>query len=170
MDQYYQIKNEVNSLEIELNKLKNNKNKTQDNIQELEEASKHSMQYINKKEKELNNLEININRIEVKLDHLLLNLSEDYNMTYEYAKENYILEIDEEQAREEVRNYKDIIKNIRNVNLGAIEEFERVNIELLKQRREDLKKELQKVSKGKKITRAYMAQMPETYSSIDIKE
>ena len=51
-----------------------------------------------------------------------------------------------------------------------IEEFERVNIELLKQRREDLKKELQKVSKGKKITRAYMAQMPETYSSIDIKE
>ena len=51
-----------------------------------------------------------------------------------------------------------------------IEEFERVNIELLQQRREDLKKELQKVSKSKKITRAYMAQMPETHSSIDIKE
>ena len=51
-----------------------------------------------------------------------------------------------------------------------IEEFERINIELLKQRREDLKKELQKVSKGKKITKAYMAQMPQTQSSIDIKE
>lgn len=51
-----------------------------------------------------------------------------------------------------------------------IEEFEKINIELLEQRREDLKKELQKISKSKKLTRAYMAQMPETYSSIDIKE
>ncbi len=51
-----------------------------------------------------------------------------------------------------------------------IEEFEKTNIELLKQRRENLKQELQKVSKGKKITKAYMAQIPETYSSIDIKE
>ena len=51
-----------------------------------------------------------------------------------------------------------------------IEEFEKINIELLEKRREDLKKELQKVSRGKKITRAYMAQAPETYSSIDIKE
>ncbi len=51
-----------------------------------------------------------------------------------------------------------------------IEEFEKTNIELLEQRRENLKKELQKVAKGKKITRAYMAQAPETYSSIDIRE
>lgn len=51
-----------------------------------------------------------------------------------------------------------------------IEEFERVNIELLQQRREDLKKELQKVSKNKKLTRAYMAQMPQVQSTIDIKE
>lgn len=51
-----------------------------------------------------------------------------------------------------------------------IEEFEKTNIELLQQRREDLKKELQRVAKGKKITKAYMAQMPETHSSIDIKE
>ena len=171
MDQYYQIKNEVNSLEIELNKLKNNKNKTQDNIQELEEASKHSMQYINKKEKELNNLEININRIEVKLDHLLLNLSEDYNMTYEYAKENYILEIDEEQAREEVRNYKDIIKNIRNVNLGAIEEFERVNTryEFLTKQKQDLENaEVTLLEIIKEMDAVMISKFKETFEAVKI--
>lgn len=47
-----------------------------------------------------------------------------------------------------------------------IEEFEKVNIELLERRREDLKKELQRVSKGKKITKAYMASIPEKPSSI----
>ena len=51
-----------------------------------------------------------------------------------------------------------------------IEEFERVNIELLKQRQENLKKELQKVSRGKKITKAYMASAPQDNSSIDIRE
>ena len=51
-----------------------------------------------------------------------------------------------------------------------IEEFERVNIELLKQRQENLKKELQKVSRGKKITKAYMASPPVSNSSIDIRE
>ena len=52
-----------------------------------------------------------------------------------------------------------------------IEEFEKVNIELLTQRRENLKKELQRVSKGKKITKAYMASIPEkTPSIIDVHE
>ena len=51
-----------------------------------------------------------------------------------------------------------------------IEEFERVNIELLKERQENLKKELQKVSKSKKITKAYMATIPDKQSTIDIVE
>lgn len=140
MDEYYQIKNEVNDIESKLEKLKANKNRIEENIQELEQTNRHSMQYISKKEKELNSLEININRIEVRLDHLLLNLSEDYNMTYEYAKENYILEIEEDIAREEVKKLKDKIRNIGNVNLGAIDEYERVNTryEFLNKQKKDL--------------------------------
>ena len=140
MDEYYQIKNEVNDIESKLEKLKANKNRIEENIQELEQTNRHSMQYISKKEKELNSLEININRIEVRLDHLLLNLSEDYNMTYEYAKENYILEIEEDIAREKVKKLKDKIRNIGNVNLGAIDEYERVNTryEFLNKQKQDL--------------------------------
>lgn len=51
-----------------------------------------------------------------------------------------------------------------------IEHLEKANIELLRQKQEELKKVLQKVSKGKKITKAYLSKIPETYSSIDILE
>ena len=61
-------------------------------------------------------------------------------MTYEYAKENYILEIEEDIAREEVKKLKDKIRNIGNVNLGAIDEYERVNTryEFLNKQKQDL--------------------------------
>ena len=49
-----------------------------------------------------------------------------------------------------------------------IEEYEKANIELLKNKQAALKQELQKVAKGKKITGAYLSKMPETYSTIDI--
>lgn len=51
-----------------------------------------------------------------------------------------------------------------------IEEFEESNIELLKNKQNEVKTELQKVARGKKITRAYLSQLPETNSTIDIRE
>ena len=51
-----------------------------------------------------------------------------------------------------------------------IEHLEKANIKLLQQKQEELRKVLQKVSKGKKITKAYLSKIPETYSSIDILE
>ena len=45
--------------------------------------------HISKKEKELNSLNIMINRTDVKLDNLLNTLTNDYNMTYQFAINNY---------------------------------------------------------------------------------
>ena len=53
---------------------------------------------------------------------------------------------------------------------GKIEALEKANIELLARKKEDLRLELNKVSKGKKLVQAYMADIPETYSSVDIRE
>ena len=141
MDEYYQIKNKVQEVEKNLEKLRINKKRSEDNIYELEEISKQNNLYINKQQKELNTLEIKANRIDVRLDTLLLNLTEDYSITFEYAKENYILELDIEEARNEVVNLKDKLKNIGAVNLGAIEEYERVNSRytFLDNQRQDLK-------------------------------
>ena len=78
--------------------------------------------------------------MDVKLDNLLINLNENYNMTYERAHQEYVLDIDEETARLTVNNLKVKIKNLGEVNTGSISEYERLNTryEFLTKQRDDL--------------------------------
>ncbi len=93
-------------------------------------------------EKEVNDLEVKITRADVKLDSMLNTLNEVYSMTYEKAKSMYVLEIDEDEARNKVSIYKSEIRKLGMVNLAAIEEYERVNTryEFLSNQKEDLLK------------------------------
>ena len=127
LNEYYKLKDEVQKIELEINNLKIKKDNIENDIVELEGLNRQSNTYLAKKQKELNDLEIKANRMDVRLDNLLLNLSEDYSITFEYAKENYILDIDETIARSKVSEFKSKIKNIGEVNLGAIEEYERIS-------------------------------------------
>lgn len=91
-------------------------------------------------EKESHELEININRQDVKLDNMLNTLSTEYEMTYERARKEYVLDIEIEEARVKVNTYRANIKRIGMVNIDSIEEYERVNTryEFLTKQREDL--------------------------------
>ena len=53
-------------------------------------------------------------------------LSNTYQMTYEHAFANYILEIDEDIARKNVNELRSRIKKLGVVNIASIEEYERV--------------------------------------------
>ena len=103
-----------------LDKLKNT------NLRNLEKTSK--------------DLEISINRLDVKIDNMLKTLSEDYELTFERAKDNYKLDVDPEEARNLVNRYRSNIKRIGMVNLASIEEYERVNTRyvFLTKQKEDL--------------------------------
>ena len=109
---------------------------------EYELTVKKENSLFNDKNNLLKQLEINVNRLDVKLDNLLNTLSNDYSLTYEAAKEKYKLELDSDVARNEVANLKRKLKEIGIVNLGAIEEFDRVNerYEFLSNQRDDLTK------------------------------
>ncbi|MBQ3307134.1 MAG: AAA family ATPase [Bacilli bacterium] len=91
-------------------------------------------------EKESRDIEIFVNRADVKLDQMLTTLAVDYEMTFERAKEEYVLDIDVEEARTKVEKYRANIKRIGMVNVDSIEEFERVNTryEFLTKQKEDL--------------------------------
>lgn len=93
-------------------------------------------------EKSSRELEISINRLDVKIDNMLNILSEDYELTFERAKNDYSLDIEPEEARVKVNTYRNNIKRIGMVNLGAIEEYERVNTRysFLTNQKEDLYK------------------------------
>lgn len=93
-------------------------------------------------EKEARDLEISMNRLDVKLDNMLQTLNEEYELTFERAAAEYKLDVEPEEARVKVNNYRANIKRIGMVNLAAIEEYERVNTRyiFLTNQREDLLK------------------------------
>ena len=142
VEEYYEkekirqgIENSVNNLKEELNGISEDIN-----TKETEFKLNNSTYY--KKTKELKDLEIKVNRADVKLDNLLNTLTEDYSMTFDKAKENYFLDMDVKEARNLVDKCKLEIKKLGEVNVGAIEEYERISkrYEFLSGQKEDLLK------------------------------
>lgn len=103
------------------------KDNLKDSINDLENENKKFTTITNKKNKELSNLQIEISRNEVRLENLLNTLNQEYSLTFEGAKNNYKLDILEEEARSRVYDLKSQIKDIGMVNLGAPNEYERVS-------------------------------------------
>lgn len=161
LDSYKSIKdNTITSLEEELIKNYNDKvllkeklileskniNKELDElklkIDEQQALEKLKNSNLRSLEKDANDVEIKITKTEIKMDNMLNTLNEEYSLTYEKAKSDYVLELDSEEARSKVSTYKAIIKRIGMVNLDSIEEFERVNTryQFLTSQKEDLLK------------------------------
>lgn len=114
-------------LESKINKLKSEKNEVTNEINELESVSRKNNQEYNKVQNELTEKKISIGKMDVKLDGLLNRLSEEYQITYDAAKDNYVLDIDENTARTKVNYLKREIRDLGDVNVGSIAEYERVN-------------------------------------------
>lgn len=134
------IRENISSVNSSLSLLKIDEDKINNTINELEETSRSSNSYIGKKQKELNNLNIIVNRIDVKLDNLLNDLTNDYNMTYEFAINNYKLDMDIDSANKEISKLKNDLLAIGDVNLNAPSEYERVKerYDFLKGQKDDL--------------------------------
>ncbi|WP_054029012.1 chromosome segregation protein SMC [Bacillus sp. FJAT-28004] len=91
-------------------------------------------------EEQMRQTEIAANRLDVELDNLLRKLSEEYELSYELAKEQYPVPEDVIGTQNEVRDVKRQITALGEVNLGAIEEYERVSerFEFLSEQKDDL--------------------------------
>lgn len=127
MKLYYETSREKEEVVREIARSTKEKDKISSTIDNIEATNKLNNTSLYTKEKELKTLEINISKMDVSLDNYLRILSEDYEMTYEKAKSNYILEIDAKEARSLVNSYKNRIKQIGMVNVQAIEDYKRVS-------------------------------------------
>lgn len=78
-------------------------------------------------EDQIRQTDIRVNRLDVELENLLKKLGEDYEMSYELAKERYPVPEDIAGTQNQVRDLKRQISSLGDVNLGAIEEFQRVS-------------------------------------------
>ena len=124
---YYEVVGNKDNLVKEVNKLKSDKASLNEEINTLEKAYREMNSKITQKQNELKIEEIKMGKMDVKLDSLLLSLNENYNLTYEKAKETYHLDVDYETAKITVSNLKAKIKTLGEVNTGSIAEYERIN-------------------------------------------
>lgn len=127
MKLYYETSRKKEEVVREIASSTKEKDKISSTIDNIEATNKLNNTSLYTKEKELKTLEINISKMDVLLDNYLRILSEDYEMTYEKAKSNYILEMDTKEARSLVNSYKNRIKQIGMVNVQAIEDYKRVS-------------------------------------------
>ena len=70
--------------------------------------------------------EVKLNRLDVELENRLAHLREEYMLTYEAAKEKHPLRLSPEETKRKVKLIRLAIEELGSVNLGAIEEYDRV--------------------------------------------
>ncbi|WP_223066738.1 chromosome segregation protein SMC [Paenibacillus caui] len=109
-------------------------------LEEGESETKEQRAALKAVDEKLLQTEIQVNRLDVELDNILKKLSEDYELTYERAKQLYAVPENAEETQGEVKDLKKRIAALGEVNLGAIEEFERVSerYQFLSEQKNDL--------------------------------
>ena len=140
LNEYYKEIEKRDELNIGINQIHKKIELENEDLINNESSLKNNNQEYNKAQEELKSHEIKVNRLDVKIDNLLNILTNDYSISYEKAKEKYILEIDSDEARSIVSTLKREIKSLGDVNVGAIEEYDRVKerYEFLNKQKEDL--------------------------------
>jgi len=121
----FQLDKKANSDQIEFKRADR-----AERIKQLDEEDSHIREqraHLRRIEEQLHQTEVRVNRLDVELDGLLKKLSEDYELSYELAKERYPIPEDVLGTQNLVRDLKREIAKLGEVNLGAIEEFQRVN-------------------------------------------
>ncbi len=128
---------------------KNQKSEISSLIAGIETENKKNSSGLYQTEQTLKDLEISLGKMDTKMDYLLTVLSENYHMTYEKAKMDYRLEIESEIARMKVNSLRKEMKDLGTVNLGSIEEYERLSgrYEFLTTQKNDLEQACEELLK-----------------------
>ena len=127
LDKYYNLNKEKEIIEKDLENNKSLKNECVLEIEEIELNNKKINSNYNNLINELKNKEIELSKIEIKMDNNLIKLNEEYHLTYDEAVKNYDLNIDIKNSTNRLNTLKRELLLIPNVNLGSIDEFDRIN-------------------------------------------
>lgn len=127
------LKEKQTSLEAELKEVEASLNDKQGRKQYLAEQK--------------SKVDVQLSRADVSIDHLLEHLSEEYSMSFEEARLQPKIELDAEEVQKRVKLIKKEIDELGSVNIGAIEEYERVyeRWRFLTEQQEDLLKAKEKL-------------------------
>jgi len=108
----------------------------EDNERELKELKRLYKGYV----ETIKDEEVKINRLDVELENRLQHLQQEYLLSFEEAKEQFTLQESPEETTKKVKLIRLAIEDLGTINLGAIDEYERVyeRFTFLSEQREDL--------------------------------
>lgn len=140
MDNYYKAVESKKALEEQLNSLKDEKDSLTLEINEILLQTRKETTSYNNKVSVINKNNIELEKIDLKLDNLIVRLTDEYDMTYEKALKEIGDKGVSDKEREEVTVLRRKIKDLGEVNIGAISEFNRINerYQFLDKERSDL--------------------------------
>ncbi len=127
LKEIYKVENRKNELERKLEDLINERTNIIEDIKEGETSSNKYESKVKEINTKLNSLNVKETKLNINLDNLLNKLNEEYTMTFEHARNNYTLEMEEDEARNTISDLKRLIKSLGEVSLNSIEEYERVS-------------------------------------------
>ncbi|RWZ60522.1 chromosome segregation protein SMC [Halobacillus fulvus] len=109
-------------------------------IQQAENRLKEKNRHLQNFVQDIQQKEVKANRMDVELENMLNYLQDEYVMTFEKAKRDYPHVEDVDKASTQVKLIKRGIEELGTVNLGSIEEYDRIKerYEFLKGQQEDL--------------------------------
>ena len=114
--------------------------KVSQELETLEREVRESHKVQHKMSESLNQLDVTIGKVDVEMDLMIKKLEEEYQMTFDYANENYPLKGSIEEIKTRIRSIKGQITALGEINVGAIQEYQRVKerYDFLKTQQEDL--------------------------------
>ncbi len=120
------LKQGKEKIQAELNKIRRQREQLQLEREGKEKEARQLEQEHRKQDRRLHEREVQANRLDVELNHLLGKLAEEYEISFDRAKQLYAVPDEPKQAEKEVRSLKGQIAALGEVNLGAIEEYTRL--------------------------------------------
>jgi chromosome segregation protein len=135
-----QKKEEKDQVTAHIDQQRQKRKKEQQELEHLDIQIKQLRKELRTVEEGAHQEEVKVNRLDVELDNYLTLLREEYELSYELAKQKYPLQDEYSIVKQEVDRLKREINQLGTVNLGAIEEFERLEerFTFLKRQEEDL--------------------------------
>ena len=148
LEEYYKLDTDKELLSHSIKELKDKINKINDEITSIEDNNRQINSEYNKYQNELRETEVKLGKMDVKIDNYLLTLNEEYNMTYEKSLEVADLTIDVSHTKTLVSKLKKQIKELGEVNVASIEEYERVSTRynFLTKQREDISSSIEELT------------------------
>lgn len=131
---------EKTKLENELNVKREHRFELGNKVEKIELQMRELRKDLNRINNEVHQIEIDKVKHETNLDNLLKHLSVNYEMTFEHASTLVNKELDLADAKVRVKELRNSINRLGNVNLDAPSEYEKVNerYEMLKKQRAEL--------------------------------